>query len=183
MHVAGTAREIIALELDLDQVTAVRERGWHGLGQPLKSFRDIDVELSLLRARRTPRRRIRPTWDRSSACRAGPENPEDHCHGKSIAAFRVPPSLPPSRRRSLAGAGLGLAGPALAQEVQAQAELAPVMVTATRREAGHPRRAVQHRVVSRVTRSRCRQTLDSPELLRGIAGVASWTAASATPRS
>ncbi len=44
VHVAGTAREIIALELDLDQVTAVRERGWHGLGQPLKSFRDIDVD-------------------------------------------------------------------------------------------------------------------------------------------
>ena len=44
VHVAGTAREIIALELDLDQVTAVRERGWHGLGQPLKSFRDIAVE-------------------------------------------------------------------------------------------------------------------------------------------
>jgi predicted amidohydrolase len=44
VHVAGTAREIIALELDLDQVTAVRERGWHGLGQPLKSFRDVDIE-------------------------------------------------------------------------------------------------------------------------------------------
>jgi deaminated glutathione amidase len=43
VYVAGTAREIIALELDLDAVTAVRERGWHGLGQPLKSFRDIDV--------------------------------------------------------------------------------------------------------------------------------------------
>jgi len=44
VHIAGTAREIIALELDLDHVTAVRERGWHGLGQPLKSFRDTDVE-------------------------------------------------------------------------------------------------------------------------------------------
>jgi predicted amidohydrolase len=43
VHVAGTGREIIALELDLDQVTAVRERGWHGLGQPLKSFRDTEV--------------------------------------------------------------------------------------------------------------------------------------------
>jgi predicted amidohydrolase len=43
VHVAGTSREIIALELDLDHVAAVRERGWHGLGQPLKSFRDIDV--------------------------------------------------------------------------------------------------------------------------------------------
>mgnify|MGYP001474895911 CR=1 FL=1 len=32
-----------ALELDLDHVTTVRERGWHGLGQPLKSFRDLLV--------------------------------------------------------------------------------------------------------------------------------------------
>jgi len=43
VHLAGTTREIIALELDLDHVTAVRERGWHGLGQLLKSFRDNDV--------------------------------------------------------------------------------------------------------------------------------------------
>jgi deaminated glutathione amidase len=43
VHVAGTGREIIALELDLDLVTATRERGWQGLGQPLKSFRDTDV--------------------------------------------------------------------------------------------------------------------------------------------
>lgn len=43
LHVAGTGREIIALELDLDVVTNVRERGWNGLGQPLKSFRDTPV--------------------------------------------------------------------------------------------------------------------------------------------
>ena len=30
VHVAGTGREIIALELDLDVVTATRERGWQG---------------------------------------------------------------------------------------------------------------------------------------------------------
>lgn len=44
LHVAGHGREIIALELDLDMVTQVRERGWNGLGQTLKSFRDHPVE-------------------------------------------------------------------------------------------------------------------------------------------
>jgi predicted amidohydrolase len=43
LHQAGSGREIFALEIDLDVVTQVRERGWHGLGQPLKSFRDSEV--------------------------------------------------------------------------------------------------------------------------------------------
>jgi predicted amidohydrolase len=43
LHVAGSGREIIALELDLDQVTNIRERGWNGLTQTLKSFRDTPV--------------------------------------------------------------------------------------------------------------------------------------------
>jgi predicted amidohydrolase len=43
IHEGGTTREIIAVELDLDQVKAARERGWHGLGQVMKSFRDSDV--------------------------------------------------------------------------------------------------------------------------------------------
>jgi predicted amidohydrolase len=43
VHAGGTGREIIALDLDLDVVTATRERGWQGLGQPLKSFRDTEV--------------------------------------------------------------------------------------------------------------------------------------------
>jgi len=44
LHIAGAGREIIALELDLDLVTNVRERGWQGLTQPLKSFRDTPVK-------------------------------------------------------------------------------------------------------------------------------------------
>ncbi len=43
LHQAGTGREQITTELDLDQVTTVRERGWHGLGQVLKSFRDHPI--------------------------------------------------------------------------------------------------------------------------------------------
>jgi predicted amidohydrolase len=44
IHQAGTTREIIAVEIDLDQVRSARERGWHGLGQVMKSFRDSKVE-------------------------------------------------------------------------------------------------------------------------------------------
>jgi len=40
IHKAGSAREVIAVDLDCGLVRRVRERGMHGLGQTLKSFRD-----------------------------------------------------------------------------------------------------------------------------------------------
>ena len=40
IYEAGSGRDVIAVELDLGHVRRVRERGWHGLGQTLKSFRD-----------------------------------------------------------------------------------------------------------------------------------------------
>jgi predicted amidohydrolase len=43
VHQAHSAREIITVELDFNQVRRVRERGAHGLIQTLKSFRDADV--------------------------------------------------------------------------------------------------------------------------------------------
>ncbi len=43
IHEAGKGREIMPLRLDLGYVRDVRRNGWHGLGQPLKSFRDSDV--------------------------------------------------------------------------------------------------------------------------------------------
>jgi predicted amidohydrolase len=43
IHRAGTAREVIAVELDCGHVRRVRERGMHGLGQTLKSFRDSEL--------------------------------------------------------------------------------------------------------------------------------------------
>ena len=43
LYQAGTGREVLALELDLDVVTQVRKRGWNGLGQVLKSFRDHPI--------------------------------------------------------------------------------------------------------------------------------------------
>ena len=44
IHVAGSGREIIAVELDLETVRSARQRGWLGLTQPLKSFRDSKIE-------------------------------------------------------------------------------------------------------------------------------------------
>lgn len=43
IHQASVGRDIIAFEMDFNHVRRVRERGLHGLGQPLKSFRDARV--------------------------------------------------------------------------------------------------------------------------------------------
>lgn len=40
IHQAGVDREIIPVDVDFEYVRRVRERGWHGLGQVLKSYRD-----------------------------------------------------------------------------------------------------------------------------------------------
>ena len=40
IYQAGRTREIMPLRLDLGYLKDVRENGWQGLGQPLKSFRD-----------------------------------------------------------------------------------------------------------------------------------------------
>lgn len=47
VYEAGAGREVIALDVDLDEVRRVRERGWNGLGQVLKSFRDGEVAFPL----------------------------------------------------------------------------------------------------------------------------------------
>lgn len=44
IHQAGTNQELILIEIDFDYIRRVREQGWHGLGQPLKSFRDKDIQ-------------------------------------------------------------------------------------------------------------------------------------------
>lgn len=43
IHQAGSGREVIVFEIDLAYLRGVRERGWQGLTQPLKSFRDSQV--------------------------------------------------------------------------------------------------------------------------------------------
>ncbi len=40
IYQAGSGREVIAFEVDFSHLQRCRERGWQGLGQPLKSFRD-----------------------------------------------------------------------------------------------------------------------------------------------
>lgn len=47
VYEAGAGREVIALDIDLDEVRRVRARGWNGLGQGLKSFRDSEVAFPL----------------------------------------------------------------------------------------------------------------------------------------
>lgn len=44
LHQAGSLHEIFPIEVDLDLVRRVRERGTQGLGQVLKSFRDANIE-------------------------------------------------------------------------------------------------------------------------------------------
>lgn len=43
IHQARSGREIITFEVDFNHVRHVRERGWHGLGQQLKSFRNSQM--------------------------------------------------------------------------------------------------------------------------------------------
>jgi len=43
IHQAGSGREIITFEIDLAYLRSVRERGWHCVTQPLKSFRDSKI--------------------------------------------------------------------------------------------------------------------------------------------
>jgi predicted amidohydrolase len=43
IHQTSTGRDIITVEMDFNHVRRVRERGLHGLGQPLKSFRDANI--------------------------------------------------------------------------------------------------------------------------------------------
>lgn len=40
IHQAGSGREVMAFEVDFGYLRRCRDRGWHGLGQTLKSFRD-----------------------------------------------------------------------------------------------------------------------------------------------
>lgn len=44
LYEAERGRDVFPLKLDLDYVRDVRENGWHGLGQPLKSFRDSALD-------------------------------------------------------------------------------------------------------------------------------------------
>lgn len=51
LHQAGDSEEMIPLEIDLDRVRRSREVGLRGLGQPLKSFRDREVDFGIYASR------------------------------------------------------------------------------------------------------------------------------------
>ena len=65
IHQAGTSREVIAVQLDLEYLRRCRASGWHGLGQPLKSFRDCALSFPCYR----PQRRAAPALKRLGAVR------------------------------------------------------------------------------------------------------------------
>ena len=44
IHLAGHGREVIPVEVNFEYLRQVRRRGWHGIGQVLKSFRDRAVD-------------------------------------------------------------------------------------------------------------------------------------------
>jgi predicted amidohydrolase len=50
LHEAGTAAQIMPVEIDFDRIRRERERGVRGLGQTLKSFRDRSVEFPVYAA-------------------------------------------------------------------------------------------------------------------------------------
>ncbi len=54
IHQAGSGREVIAFEVDFAHLHRCRERGWQGLGQPLKSFRDHPLAFPAYGAARAP---------------------------------------------------------------------------------------------------------------------------------
>ena len=46
IYQAGKSREIIPVELDFEYLRRVRRTGWQGLGQPLKSLRDSQMDFT-----------------------------------------------------------------------------------------------------------------------------------------
>ncbi|RUO46566.1 carbon-nitrogen hydrolase family protein [Pseudidiomarina aquimaris] len=54
IHQAADNQEVIVIDLDLDYLRRVRERGWHCLGQPLKSFRDHPISFPQYQGKPSP---------------------------------------------------------------------------------------------------------------------------------
>lgn len=49
LHQAGRSEEMMPFEIDIDRVRRSREIGMRGLGQPLKSFRDREIDFDVYR--------------------------------------------------------------------------------------------------------------------------------------
>ena len=54
LHLAGRNREVFPIDVDFDFVRRVRRRGWNGIGQVLKSFRDRAVDFPVCGDRHLP---------------------------------------------------------------------------------------------------------------------------------
>jgi len=54
LHQAGSVREVFPVEVDFDLVRRIRRRGWNGIGQVLKSFRDRAVDFPVCADRGRP---------------------------------------------------------------------------------------------------------------------------------
>ncbi len=54
IHQAGSVREVFPVEVDFELVRRVRRRGWNGIGQVLKSFRDRAVDFPVCADRNHP---------------------------------------------------------------------------------------------------------------------------------
>jgi predicted amidohydrolase len=101
LYQAGSAEEMIPIEIDLERVSRSREVGLRGLGQPLKSFRDRKVEFGIYR--RTPEnneylRTLGPLVKQARGSRAGLDADE------SVRAPMAP--MPPAAPVDPAGGSL-----------------------------------------------------------------------------
>ncbi len=89
LYEAGSAEEMIPLEIDLERVRRSREVGLKGLGQPLKSFRDNNVDFGVYH--RSPETRayletLGPLVKQSRGSKAGlvaPIQPEREADAKA----------------------------------------------------------------------------------------------------
>ena len=160
MHQAGAEREIIPVEVDFDYVRRVRERGWHGLGQVLKSFRDgghafpqyagdaASAALSRLgplvkpdadaRARRRAghARRARRNGETDARRLALGQSTKGRCTVNNSNGGRNRDGLAVFAQALLGGTAIAaaIATPALAQDAATAAD-DEIIVTATRRRA------------------------------------------------
>jgi len=71
LHAAGSGHEPFALELDFEHVRLARQRGWNGIGQVLKSFRDTPIDYPQYR----PGARNSQTLERLGPLERPPEFP------------------------------------------------------------------------------------------------------------
>ncbi|MCB9839208.1 MAG: carbon-nitrogen hydrolase family protein [Phycisphaeraceae bacterium] len=92
LYEAGSAEEMIPIEIDLDRVSRSREVGLRGLGQPLKSFRDRKVDFNIYHRSKENHRyldTLGPLVKQARGSRAGLDDPAPEAE-----AVVIPPAPP-----------------------------------------------------------------------------------------